>query len=339
MDNRGVLIHQVSIHAPAKGRRQAWELTELADWFQSTPPRRGDECKCDCEADVEGFNPRPREGATCPVCCLQLCICPFQSTPPRRGDASKAKPSLREQAEFQSTPPRRGDDAASSYWSSSAVFQSTPPRRGDCRAAGPACRGKRFNPRPREGATTAAWSVGDHLRFQSTPPRRGDSGRARSMAALPMFQSTPPRRGDMVRRSSLPAPCSRFQSTPPRRGDVSFCASGLSVEGFNPRPREGATLDPVIDTACPGVSIHAPAKGRQGVIRVLGPLATVSIHAPAKGRPPFLRPKSMTPLGFNPRPREGATSGLDPVPLILEVSIHAPAKGRRSDRAGRRPRS
>ena len=56
----------------------------------------------------------------------------------------------------------------------------------------------------------------------------------------------------------------------------------------------------------------------------------VSIHAPVKGR----RRKSMrryADLGFNPRPREGATSAMLRGGILTAVSIHAPVKGRPSE--------
>ena len=80
------------------------------------------------------------------------------------------------------------------------------------------------------------------------------------------------------------------------------------LRGFNPRPREGATLARIRRFA------HDP----------------VSIHAPAKGRPPWSAARSGSVRSFNPRPREGATSAVseEHQPPLL-VSIHAPAKGRR----------
>src|SRR5208337_3266359 len=76
----------VSIHAPAKGRRGATEdgpcrrrcfnprpregatrvrkRVAVGDWFQSTPPRRGDQSPVGHGLYDHGFNPRPREGAT-----------------------------------------------------------------------------------------------------------------------------------------------------------------------------------------------------------------------------------------------------------------------------------
>ncbi len=57
-----------------------------------------------------------------------------------------------------------------------------------------------------------------------------------------------------------------------------------AAKGFNPRPREGATIS--VKTARPGrrVSIHAPVKGRQAVDLAAPKTGGVSIHAPVKGR-------------------------------------------------------
>ena len=57
------------------------------------------------------------------------------------------------------------------------------------------------------------------------------------------------------------------------------------VNGFNPRPREGATIQGGIQKVYRFVSIHAPVKGR------------------------LLQPQGrFRSTGFNPRPREGATT-------------------------------
>ena len=75
---------------------------------------------------------------------------------------------------------------------------------------------------------------------------------------------------------------------------------------FNSRPCEGATLPVHIAVARPGVSIHAPVKGRRYTWRVLIESWSVSIHAPVKGRPL--------------QGVQGWDGGI--------VSIHAPVKGR-----------
>ena len=52
----------------------------------------------------------------------------------------------------------------------------------------------------------------------------------------------------------------------PREGATVIPAEAiLEVAGFNPRPREGATADPLTDINAAKVSIHAPVKGRRTV--------------------------------------------------------------------------
>ena len=53
----------------------------------------------------------------------------------------------------------------------------------------------------------------------------------------------------------------------------------------------------------------------------------VSIHAPVKGRQHNVVVK-LSSVGFNPRPREGATTRVLVRPTLTQVSIHAPVKGR-----------
>src|SRR5208282_1783558 len=98
----------VSIHAPAKGRRRHGRRDKRNRKFQSTPPRRGD------QGSPVSIGPNTT----------------FQSTPPRRGDESRTLPS-HPRTQFQSTPPRRGDARPSGSRPWKAAFQSTPPRRGD----------------------------------------------------------------------------------------------------------------------------------------------------------------------------------------------------------------
>ena len=61
-------------------------------------------------------------------------------------------------------------------------------------------------------------------------------------------------------------------------------SGSLTRDGFNPRPREGATMIEAEHNAQEAVSIHAPVKGRP--------------------RPGLDNPEINS---FNPRPREGAT--------------------------------
>ncbi len=62
----------------------------------------------------------------------------------------------------------------------------------------------------------------------------------------------------------------------------------------------------------------------------------VSIHAPARGATAHLTPESIEPYGFNPRPREGATSCPLWKSLLAEVQS-TPPRGGRHDRVRQKP--
>jgi len=165
----------VSIHAPARGRREGVNPCRTRMMFQSTPPRGGDKRQMSkvlpeivsIHAPARGrpfslryatagksFNPRPRAGATDP---LQT---PFALL---------------------------------------LAFQSTPPRGGDKLSQGSYDRSLCFNPRPRAGATSGTDQTFRTMMFQSTPPRGGDPTTPVGAGWDQTFQSTPPRGGDEVR--------------------------------------------------------------------------------------------------------------------------------------------
>ena len=125
---------------------------------------------------------------------------------------------------------------------------------------------------------------------------------------------------------------------------------------FRSTPREGATLGAAAGLAEAGVSIHAPAKGRQdfwsgGGITAkfrstpregattrakldLGVLL-VSIHAPAKGRRFEADRRHLSRLRFDPRPRERATMAGPPWAARLLFRSTPPRRGDSSSRATR----
>ena len=192
---------------------------------------------------------------------------------------------------FQSTPPRRGDRNAISATSRLARVSIHAPAKGRPTAAAVRlAHRQRFNPRPREGATTCRRSRrAGRDRFQSTPPRRGRRRRGSAATSTTSVSIHAPAQGATSRHRvlarsissvSIHAPAKgatvagqvpsldrpeQFQSTPPRRGDVRACRG---------------------DRLPHAVSIHAPAKGATSLIAVdlVMPYA-VSIHAPARGRP------------------------------------------------------
>jgi hypothetical protein len=96
-----------------------------------------------------------------------------------------------------------------------------------------------FNPRPREGATLLHRRI-RLLRGFNPRPAKGRPG----MLQMRTFGR-------------------QFQSTPPRRGDAMASLSTDTCACFNPRPREGATVNGDGKSKQFLVSIHAPAKGRR----------------------------------------------------------------------------
>ncbi len=249
----------VSIHAPAKGRLGWCKCYCCAIWFQSTPPRRGDRERDTGNVPVESFNPRPREGATI------------------------FKHLTRTNLRVSIHAPAKGRHCASVETVSASVFQSTPPRRGDLRCLNPPIHRGCFNPRPREGATSGDsrfclnWKVSIHAPAKGRP----------ISAALGEVQWV-------------------FQSTPPRRGDPVPISISSQSGCFNPRPREGATNYRFQAGSRQMVSIHAPAKGRLTTLPGCFSMRKFQSTPPRRGDS-RASTRSIPILCFNPRPREGAT--------------------------------
>ena len=228
---------------------------------------------------------------------------------------------------FQSTPPRRGDTSVRTYGERRCCFnprpregatltrginrrphlrfQSTPPRRGDRDAAAPNCPGNRFNPRPREGATSAARPPDSFPGCFNPRPREGATWCGTSYADINSVSIHAPAKGRRVTEEALDDML-RFQSTPPRRGDRRRSAQAAPAKV---------------------VSIHAPAKGRREPAVAAGDLVRFQSTPPRRGDPAAASTSTYA-KGFNPRPREGATSSHAGFRSPFRVSIHAPAKGR-----------
>ena len=118
---------------------------------------------------------------------------------------------------------------------------------------------------------------------------------------------------------------------------------------FNPRSREGSGLNPPFSTACPKISIHAPAKGAtikqliqfcclkkfQSTLprreRLLLKITHQHRHRFQSTLPRRERHKKSIKAdlrqNFNPRSREGSDTLLSVAVLNADISIHAPAKG------------
>ncbi len=80
MQAAGLPIDRVSIHAPVKGRLEK-KSVELSNGVSIHAPVKGRLTHHSATTDVDGFNPRPREGATIGDPLIRLHAV-FQSTPP-----------------------------------------------------------------------------------------------------------------------------------------------------------------------------------------------------------------------------------------------------------------
>ena len=204
---------------------------------------------------MNGFNPRPREGATARFG-DQFGRQVFQSTPPRRGDAI-GRVQLHQAVRFNPRPREGATSPACTSCGQRSSVSIHAPAKGRPRSSLVELVQDRFNPRPREGATLAGWQAGDVAVFQSTPPRRGDMAIGRLLTCLDVSIHAPakgrPPIGQIRRRSSrvsIHAPakgrppvsaarpaCSRqFQSTPPRRGDRSIQPRSRNAASFQSTP-------------------------------------------------------------------------------------------------------
>ena len=251
--------------------------------FQLTPPRGGDSAPSGARRAGEGFNSRPREGATAlrPIRTLHP---PVSTHAPARGRPPGSSWSDLRQYRFNSRPREGATPARRQSWITEAKFQLTPPRGGDESHGQVSSIPRGFNSRPREGATLSGLRrLSGSRRFQLTPPRGGDH--------------------DLPRPGLDPL---GFNSRP-REGAT---GPALLVDGatsrFNSRPREGATVGRAQDQASPQVSTHAPARGRHFSNRL--PISAVAFQlTPPRGGDGRRKPGRDDERCFNSRPREGAT--------------------------------
>ncbi len=235
--------------------------------------------------------------------------------------------------------PAKGRPALYARYSSDQQFRSTPPRRGDVgglhlvQAAPDVSIHAPAKGRPRpNGALVVRRGVSIHAPAKGRPWRRSDRPAPSPVSIHAPAKGRRARIQTILSEGgvSIHAPA-KGRRSPSRRTPIRRC--------FDPRPREGATLQGGGILRRHSVSIHAPAKGRLGRGSAFRNSIGVSIHAPAKGR---LEEKFAVVRGgkcFDPRPREGATTVTRNGGTSLKVSIHAPAKGRhlRCRRLQRRP--
>ncbi len=184
--------------------------------FQFTPPYGGDRQNPHHTPNTTGFNSRPRMGATLLVedggSCFDVSIhAPVWGRPEQNWSVVNGV----------------------------RMFQFTPPYGGDHQKIRPFPAQKRFNSRPRMGATTFRYEwiwekiVSIHAPVWGRPARRRMVGDTRG-----------------------------FQFTPPYGGDTIPSAGSRATTCFNSRPRMGATRARRTASGSVGVSIHAPVWGR-----------------------------------------------------------------------------
>ena len=118
-----------------------------------------------------------------------------------------------------------------------------------------------FNPRSREGATFTADREDRAILVSIHAPAKERHYLQFLFYAKNEFQSTLPRRSDKSCTGATERE-DMFQSTLPRRSDTISLRADRGLRSFNPRSREGATMDIVECKKSYKVSIHAPAKER-----------------------------------------------------------------------------
>ncbi len=294
----------VSIRAPARGRLLMSPRTSALRLFQSAPPRGGD-IRWRLRDDRGHVSIRaPARGRRAPL--------PppnrrprFQSAPPRGGDVLRLGVGRREHA-FQSAPPRGGDEVYPGEAVEVVVsirapargrqpfrdgapfhleFQSAPPRGGDIAIIGGLSAFLRFNPRPREGATTRDPAPPGRRRCFNPRPREGatisGSGVRSNIAGVSIRA---PARGRLGTSTCPRSPFVRFNPRP-REGATGTRSRSPGRKSFNPRPREGATLETCRNVWPSRKSFNPrPREGATRVRQALPLLVDVSIRAPARGR-------------------------------------------------------
>ena len=337
----------VSIRAPARGRLVPGGFSLARALFRSAPPRGGDTSPSSTPASgPPGFDPRPREGATPPSRLVPLALGSFRSAPPRGGDTRiigmvvhhlrvsiRAPARGRHRAERSSSgspsvsirAPARGRHAQVVRVDPDVTVSIRAPARG---RHGSAERRldvfRRFDPRPREGATRCSSRRPPSLLFRSAPPRGGDLARGADYGTRNGFDPRP--REGATKKSYTSCMACSFRSAPPRGGDRRSGWMRAARGCFDPRPREGATTLARLAT---GGSVFRSAPPRGGDRRPPRLAQADRFRsAPPRGGDSPRRADSIHRAGFDPRPREGATSKIFGIDPDIAVSIRAPARGR-----------
>ena len=206
----------------------------------------------------------------------------FLSTPSRRRVTAVCR-VLAVPPDVSIDAPARGATREAAEGAPQVAVSIHAPARGRrcCRSspAGSEC----FDPRPREGATSATGCVRSASRFRSTPPRGGD-GVAQGVHVRRVVSIHAPARGRLLGGAGGGG-IFEFRSTPPRGGDHLQLLHVLAGR----------------------VSIHAPARGRpraenNGIENLL------FRSTPPRGGDPSRMTRPPRWACFDPRPREGATA-------------------------------
>ncbi len=187
----------VSIHAPARGATHpCGGHLRRSCGFNPRPREGGDEIPPPCTPCSLGFQSTPPRGGRRSPDAQTLIGSGFQSTPPRggrpntpfelqgildvsihapaRGATSKERSRLN-QLPFQSTPPRGGRLGKRMSGREVSVSIHAPARGATQGPQKSGCRGRCFNPRPREGGDAqGAWIPETPFRFNPRPREGGD---------------------------------------------------------------------------------------------------------------------------------------------------------------------
>ncbi len=292
----------VSIRAPGWGRPQICGPASALLPFRSAPPGGGDDGRGVGTAPVGGFDPRPRVGAT-QECIRVHAVHDVSIRAPGWGRRDDADVAYR----------RVGVSIRASGWGRLMTRRSIPARMG-------------FDPRPRVGATSRpAHGCGSRSRFDPRPR----VGATISIVAAPDFHIVSIRAPGWGRqsRSASVSNSSRFRSAPPGGGDIDPGPQGHPPQGFDPRPRVGATRHASLSCTVTVVSIRAPGWGRRVVGASIAPRRIVSIRAPGWGRPAHPLPAGR-PRRFRSAPPGGGDIRPEDPARICRVSIRAPGWGR-----------
>ncbi len=164
-----------------------------------------------------------------------------------------------------------------------------------------------FDPRSREGATKYHDQMCETSCGFDPRSREGATLGPRPLSLRTYVSIHAPAREQPAHIDVTPCG-TMFRSTLPRGSNPLFRHQEAAPPGFDPRSREGATLDRIRDVGDRPVSIHAPAREQRPERQARPGSPPVSIHAPAREQP------------------------LDPdLDVVLGgVSIHAPAREQRS---------